>query len=1305
MKKKTRKLLSFILAAAMLVIAVQPIAFAQDAPEYLPETEIDESIVTDGMFYLASGGAELYESSGHGYLLKIARRGDASDAAKVRLTMLGQTASYGKDYTVSLFDAGLFEGKVENARQSKSMLDVMLENEDAIEEYNYSDAIVDGSIDPNAEVQLTDEQMAEIGNEAQNIAEALLESEMDAIAETAPESYLSDAQDESGDVTDADAPSEDAVDDANGADTADDASVSDVRETSEPVVVSAPDGEVTTGSMSLLEAKANATGLESDKTPMSGGDAKLNAPYLTNRQEELDEALQSAYLVIDFAEGETEKYIEITPKNNYDSDGDRRAFLKLSAEENALVSEGYSGFTLNIIDDEEYVPSTVQFSAAEYHPEDGFITVYVERTGDISNVFELYIDTEDITAVKGDNYSEVHSKLQFPFGLKERHVNIPVRSDGLTEPVSFKIKLSSPSGCVIGDQSEAVGIIAPGDKSFDSSSLPEDEASATLQAAYSTSSVEVGPAMDLSACAKDQRIASGHSKWVNDHWEIETTGSMYDSYTNWQYFNYFNAGNKRGISGWQIDWSLSSSKPCWAYTWVYNWNGDDWKEIASIDDDRWGRTTSTYFVNDKFAGYVGFELRRSGAFLARSPKLNLYSIKPVLRPFEVSLMGAEPVQFINENGERVSATAINEYKNKCDTVLENASNTGTGTLVTHTGEMITVSLKNIEAHPLVRISGINLISPDGAKWRISGVKSNGTSASFELTEDFLRGYDSYIRYIKNGDHGLKGAFTVQPILSNIDATVTVTKDARADITAKAPFSDNTSGKYNLHLGDYISIGAKITPDYTNQYIWKGFNNSDTGITYNRKGDAEYVSMSITDANTTLAPVFSEREDMRLIVRVPTANLKDFDTAQGVFTCPSEVNGQYTDYIIATSDDGTFDLNKYYTLSAKTNNQKYVPVWKPVFSKVSYSQNDFPFESRALKSENVVYLEAKSAVSTPYVLSGTVYCEYSLNSNDAVNTAWYPAKNTFVVVDSLHYGITDDNGSLTTMPFYAADSTCVRIALRGGGNTEYKDISLSTSGTSQINIGKTVLRTKDLGGPYVESVVNCDVNQVYSSRILIADDIAYWTATINYRGYDPAQGVPYIDSDGKTRYEKVESLEFIVIDPTTHSEKYVVEGKQDKNDASVWTASAALAKGRRNQYSDSDLLYVRITTDRVIGNGTAEEPVLDANGNITGFNTVTPDTLQHTIYAPLNTGKYFVEENPQETPDYNITPTMDGADFKLPIIGSLLTNINIKGFNLSIEEIPGGMRLGFGALLKKWGNIYDGSGQKTADTGKVYDLTN
>ena len=66
MKKKTRKLLSFILAAAMLVIAVQPIAFAQDAPEYLPETEIDESIVTDGMFYLASGGAELYESSGHG---------------------------------------------------------------------------------------------------------------------------------------------------------------------------------------------------------------------------------------------------------------------------------------------------------------------------------------------------------------------------------------------------------------------------------------------------------------------------------------------------------------------------------------------------------------------------------------------------------------------------------------------------------------------------------------------------------------------------------------------------------------------------------------------------------------------------------------------------------------------------------------------------------------------------------------------------------------------------------------------------------------------------------------------------------------------------------------------------------------------------------------------------------------------------------------------------------------------------------------------------------------------------------------
>lgn len=186
MKKRA---ISLLLAFVMLFSLLPVQVFAAEEPEYLPEAEIEEQYVSDGAFYFASAGAELYENTGSGYLLKVARWGDGEEAASVRLTMTDVTASYGEDYTVSLYGAGLFEGIVKNGAKSESMLEYLQNHE--TKEYNYSDAIIDGTItaeDQPAEgeenIELTEEQKSEIENASNELMAAISGTSTDEVETT-----------------------------------------------------------------------------------------------------------------------------------------------------------------------------------------------------------------------------------------------------------------------------------------------------------------------------------------------------------------------------------------------------------------------------------------------------------------------------------------------------------------------------------------------------------------------------------------------------------------------------------------------------------------------------------------------------------------------------------------------------------------------------------------------------------------------------------------------------------------------------------------------------------------------------------------------------------------------------------------------------------------------------------------------------------------------------------------------------------------------------------------------------------------
>ena len=91
------------------------------------------------------------------YVFKVKRKGEDLKAEKVKLTMVDMTGKYGRDYTIKVIDRAFFDESVKNKLVSKSVEEYMQKNK--YEEYNYSDAIVDGSI-------LADDIMTE--NEKEN---------------------------------------------------------------------------------------------------------------------------------------------------------------------------------------------------------------------------------------------------------------------------------------------------------------------------------------------------------------------------------------------------------------------------------------------------------------------------------------------------------------------------------------------------------------------------------------------------------------------------------------------------------------------------------------------------------------------------------------------------------------------------------------------------------------------------------------------------------------------------------------------------------------------------------------------------------------------------------------------------------------------------------------------------------------------------------------------------------------------------------------------------------------------------------
>ncbi len=153
--------LSFFVAFT-IAIGVFPIQVnADEEPEYLTVEDGIEDYLEDGDFYFGSQSAEFPENATHGYLLKVARKGNGEGEAKVKVTFTDYSAKYGADYKIAVYQS---KEKVENTKESLSVAEVISQAED-MEVTDSSDAVVSGenpnAADPNTSSTVDSEQIVE----------------------------------------------------------------------------------------------------------------------------------------------------------------------------------------------------------------------------------------------------------------------------------------------------------------------------------------------------------------------------------------------------------------------------------------------------------------------------------------------------------------------------------------------------------------------------------------------------------------------------------------------------------------------------------------------------------------------------------------------------------------------------------------------------------------------------------------------------------------------------------------------------------------------------------------------------------------------------------------------------------------------------------------------------------------------------------------------------------------------------------------------------------------------------------------
>ena len=788
MKKTLRKLVSLILVTALFVGAVPVQAFALEETEvYLPEIELGSDILDYDVFYLATAGASIPENGNGVFLLRVGRGGAAESESTALVKIADLTAKYGEDYVVRVRDE---RTKVENPDDNISLMEMIegsdFEQSELGTEEEFSEMLEN---DPQAQqaYQEGTEAALEFLDEASGLKEKY--SEENPYTEALEELYSEDAEpaEETEPVEEAESVEEtEPVEEAEPVEETEPAEeTAPVEETgsSTEETVTEPDEDaipaVENGETIAIEGSAEEkinpmrqavnlfTGRNASSQRLTAeGDMFQDLQAVANV---MTNVVVGASVELTFAPGETEKYLEIVPKDNHTGDGNRMFYIILGAPSGSTTNSAASTCAFTIVDDEEQEDALVSFSDAVYIAGSESVTVTVERTGAMNTVVTAkVVTTGEGTAQAGRDYSEVDSELVFPFGVDHLSLDIPVRTEYLSGEGNFELKLEPTAGCETGEQDTAVVYL---DGAY--------TGKASLKAAQTVQMLNASGSSALTAAGS----SSDTAKDVNTLQTVATNGSM--GISSWKDLGFIqDITNFRGSNGWRDDWggyllewinsadregTVGVSWRMWekGYYWVsgfqMDWvhggghSGDTaWAmvEVTGNDSNRWddpsvhqakgnwnwysfsssarfGRTTANFYLNkDQFDNWNGEAPYRITIYNKGScdncDPVCIYDIQPILRPFQINLMETDSLLYLKADGSREKVT---------DASTTAASIVGADALpVFYAGDEFTVytpTYSNVDVYGYLK--DINWVDSSGNKLLTLASVTDQTAGAIKVT--------------------------------------------------------------------------------------------------------------------------------------------------------------------------------------------------------------------------------------------------------------------------------------------------------------------------------------------------------------------------------------------------------------------------------------------------------------------------------------------------------------------------------------------------------------------------------------------
>ena len=779
--------------------------------------------------------------------------------------------------------------------------------------------------------------------------------------------------------------------------------------------------------------------------------------------------------------------------------------------------------------------------------------------------------------------------------------------------------------------------------------------------------------------------------------------------------------------------------------------------VLGSDGTSWASQTHNFYESTASGkqGVMGIILhnRHKGGTWRDQNTLEVEEIRPILRPFVFTVEIANPsvLYYVNNEGKLQSYDQLlGDVKSAGELTLGGA-NTGENAVVKYLGDRVEVSTPGRYSY----IKKLQVEAGNGKIYDVTNEYPVGTkTASFGLDSSAAAFFwwMNCIDFTENKDSGAGGCvgnIRLKVVMGKIPTTVTLNNnDARGTVALGFDVhkkSDSgylpSDGKYSInqddrdfrkvYRGDFVRFTESLNSRYSNSFTANtirvkrelltntnqvGYSN-DAYETFDKNQSAWQVTMFNDYSSLTAWPSFADI-DNHIVIRVKDSDKALFDTTKGIFTAKTipGISG-YTDYEVVTTSG--FAAHQFYTLTATPKDANNVAVWKPGNATIGYSQNTYYHEGQTAKSSNLITLTCEEAEATPFSITGEAYYAALDLLTGVEGETWQPAAGMTVELTPSAYAMSDNTGKLATIPFKGVAGDKVVVRTEAMGTVNYKYLTLSKGAVKGIGTDESKVNAYTVSmGTFVVPPINPDVPSVTAASLSDNTGVAIRTAAVWPSALTAADhqytfgatvsndGVEYTDTDGKTRTEHVKKVEFIALDGATNQERGVLgtatSGTDNGSGSKLYSITALLSYEKANVYRPGDKVYVRITTDRVKGNGKS----IDENGNVlvdeegkvwqvneTGQrvpvtdgdgNQLTNTSLLETVYAPVYTG-YDLVSAANETPktlDVNILDgNLDDIFMKLPVFGSLNSTLRLSKLAVSQQELPnGGISLCIGYRL-------------------------